>query len=378
VPLAKLAADWNATPPSVLWRHPCGDGYSGIAVAGNIAVTIEQRTDKETVVCYDRATGRQRWSYPYDALYQHVMGDGPRATPTIHKNRIYTLGATGELVCLSVEGKKYWSVNILDDNKAKNVIWGLSGSPLIVDDLVVVNPGIDAENPAGASLVAYEQKTGKKRWAAGNHRAGYSSPQLATLAGKLQIVLFDGEGVAGYDPAVGKELWQFPWITRSDMDSIQPAIVGGNCVFISSEPENGCALLRVFAPHGHMHGWNVGMAWTNKSLNCRFANPVTDGKYLYGLSNIAGILTCLDAKDGTLKWRGDRCGPGQLLLADGKLLVVNGKGGVMLVAADPAQYKELARFTVFDDKTWNTPSLAGDQLFMRNQSEIACLKLPRK
>src|SRR5205085_8194443 len=116
---------------------------------------------------------------------------------------IFSLGASGNLVCLDAEGKKRWTTNILEDAKAKNIKWGLSGSPLIVDDLVVANAGIDEDAPASSALIAYEQASGTIRWRTGNRKAGYSSPQLATLAGKPQILLFDGAGLAGYEPKTG-------------------------------------------------------------------------------------------------------------------------------------------------------------------------------
>ena len=307
------------------------------------------------------------------------MGDGSRSTPTIYDGRIFSLGATGELVCLTAEGKKVWATNVLNDAKAKNIKWGLSGSPLIVDDLVIVHAGIDEAAPIDSALIAYEQTTGKIRWRSGKRKAGYSSPQLATFAGKLQILLFDGEALAGHDPKTGHELWQSPWKTMYEMNSIQPVVLGGDRVLISSELEQGCAMLRIKPPDNDAGAWSVETVWQNKNLAARFANPVTDGKHIFGLHNTNGVLTCLDADTGAVKWKGDREGPGQMLLADGVLLVVNGKtGDVALFEADGAACKELARHRLFNEKTWNTPALAGDQLFVRNQFEIACLKLPRR
>lgn len=379
VPFGELSQDWGKNPPKVLWRHPCGGGYSGIAVAGNIAVTHEQRGGKEVVACYDRDTGAPRWSYAYDAYRMDLMGEGPRATPAIHNQRIFALGATGEFVCLNVKGERQWSINILADSKAVNIKWGLTGSPLIFDDLVVVHAGIDPKAPAGAAVVAFEQATGKKRWSTGNRVAGYSSPQLATIGGVRQILLFDGEGLVAYDPKTGKELWGRPWITDYEMNSIQPVVFSDNRVFISSELKNGCAMLRVNPPKDNANPWTVEEVWHNKNLAARFANPVTDGKHIYALHNLAGVLKCLDAETGKVLWSGERYGPGQMLLDKQTLIIVSGdKGAVSLVAADPQAYRELDRLEVFNHKTWNTPALAGDRLFMRNQTEIACLKLARK
>jgi outer membrane protein assembly factor BamB len=381
VQFTNLEPDWSKHPPTIVWQHPCPGGYSGVAVAGNMAVTIEEREAGESVVCYDRATGQERWAYAYGIYYKDAthMGDGPRSTPTIHAGRIYSLGALGELTCLDADGKKIWSANALTDAKAKNTKWGLSGSPLIVDDLVVVNPGIDEEAPANSALLAYDLATGAIRWRAGNHKAGYSSPQLAVFGGKPQILLFDGAGLSGHDPATGAQLWQYSWETMYEMNSIQPVVLGDDRIFISSEKQIGCAMVRVKAPANATEKWSVETVWQNTSLGARYANPVTDGQFIYGLDSMQGVLTCVDAKTGKTRWKGDREGPGQMLLVGNQLLVINGdRGDVSLFATDTPSCQELARFPIIGDKTWNTPAVAGDQLFVRNQSVIVCLKLPRK
>ncbi|HZZ80230.1 MAG TPA: PQQ-binding-like beta-propeller repeat protein, partial [Gemmataceae bacterium] len=380
-----LDTDWVKSPPKVEWFIKCGNGYSGIAVAGNLVVTLEQRKEGESVVCYDRNTGKQRWVHSYNDSYidPTSMGNGPRSTPTIFNDRIYSIGATGELVCLNIKGEKQWSHNILKDAKAKNVKWGLTGSPLIVDDLVIANPGIDekAEEPSHSSLIAYDLATGNIRWRSGNRPAGYSSPQLATIAGVTQIILFDGTGIVGYDPKTGRELWQHPWPTQFSMNSIQPLVLGDR-VFISSERTNGCAMLQIVKDSaGEKPAWKVEIAWKNRNLAARYANPVSDGKSIFGLDNTGGELTCLDVATGKLHWKAEAEGPGQLLLAKNALIVTNGKtGDVALFDLDTSECKELARFQTFakQDKTWNTPALAGDLLFVRNQNQITCLKLTRR
>jgi outer membrane protein assembly factor BamB len=378
----KLDTDWVRNPPKVLWRRPCVEGYSGLAVAGNVVLTMEQRGGEEAVVCYDRATGRQIWAYPYDAFHKDQMGNGPRATPTIHDGLIFTLGATGELVCLNAKKELQWSHNILRDADAKKIQWGMTGSPLIVNDLVIAHAGVDPDiSPTqrpGTALIAYDYKIGEKRWAVANRKAGYSSPQLVTLAKVQQILLFDGEALGGFDPKTGKQLWMTPWITKMDMNMIQPVIIGDDQVFISSELDNGCALLQIKPSSNSDDPWTVETVWKTKSLAARFANPVYDGKNIYGLQFLNGVLRCVDVKDGSLRWSGERYGPGQMLLVNDVLLIVSDKGEVSLLATDTAEPKVLARFAALDEKTWNTPTLAGDQLFIRNQKEIVCLKLPRK
>ncbi len=374
--VAAFATDWAKSPPKELYKQPCGGGYAGFAVAGNVAVTTEQRGDKEVVVCYDRASGRERWKHEHPAYHKDVMGDGPRATPTIHDGLVYNLGALGEFVCLDGRtGDKKWSINVLADNNAKNIEWGLTGSPLVVDGLVVVNAGIDPKEKTTNALAAYDRLTGKKVWSKGKRMASYCSPQFVKLGGVPQILLFDGGGLVSYDPATGDELWSHEWLTSYEMNIVQPLVLGDDRLFITSELNNGASMVRV-TMDGDSKKWNVKTDWKNGSFAARFANPVTDGKAIYGLSN--GVLTCLDADTGKKLWKGSRYGSGQVLLANDVLVVMTGEGNVALVKADPAAFTELAQRVVLDDKTWNTHTLAGDQLFLRNQSKMAVLQLPKQ
>ena len=372
--------DWDAAPPKEKWRTTVGWSYSGIAVAGKALVTIEQRQDEEAVVCYDRETGKELWAYKYEAKFEQTPpmgGIGPRATPTICDGEIYSLGAKGHLVCLDAAGAKKWAVNIVEDNGAEVVQWGMTSSPLIVGDLVVVNAGIDPKNNQKKAVVAYHRKDGTKAWAAGEHPAGYSSPMLATLDGVEQIVLFDGVGVAGIDKADGRELWRYAWNTFNAMNIIQPVILPGDRVFISSQVENGCALLQV---KKNGSNWSVDKVWSTPKMASIFSNPVYHEGHIYGLHDMSGRLCCLDAKSGKRLWLADDELRGGQLLLSGNTLIVQSENTkeLIAVAADPTEYHELGRVKVFRGRrTWNTPSLAGGRLYVRNHEEMVCLELAK-
>ena len=230
VPAARLAADWIDSPPRPLWRRDVGAGWGGFAVAGERAVTQEQRGDEECVVCYRLSTGQPLWCHADKARFESSAGLGPRATPTITTDcgdtigRVYTVGATGLLNCLELAtGRRVWSVNILADNRAENLAHGVSGSPLVVDDLVIVSPtGKD-----GPNLAAYERHTGRRRWLSGDTQAGYGSPVLATLAGRRQIVVYGSAGVAGHEPQSGRVLWSYPWANHEHTNCTQPIVEAG-------------------------------------------------------------------------------------------------------------------------------------------------------
>jgi outer membrane protein assembly factor BamB len=372
-----LVRDWEKHPPREVWRQPSGGGYASFAVVGNAAITIEQRRDKEAVVCYDTGTGKERWVYEYPAFFKEVLGgNGPRATPTIAGNEVYSFGAAGNLVCLNAaNGEFKWSVNILENND--NIMWGMSGSPLVYDNMVVVNPGAQRESAAGRALIAYDRADGKVVWSAGNAKAAYASPMLATLAGRKQILVFDAKGLAGFDAGKGAELWRFPWETYQDINVAQPIILDDDRVFISSGYGHGCALIKITEADGK---WSAQEVWSDHSkhaLHCKFSNPVFYQGYLYGLDEKK--LVCFDAKAGKEVWRSDRAhdyGHGQLLLSGDLLIILAESGKLVLVEATPEGHHELGSIQVLEgDKTWNYPALADGKAYIRNAVEMACYDL---
>jgi len=367
-----LVRDWQTHAPRLLWRRPVGGGYASVAVAGNLAITIEQRRDEDAVVCYDAATGEERWKHEYPAHFSETLGGpGPRATPTIAGVEVFSLGADGMLVCLELPtGKVKWSENTLQDNE--NVHWGMSGSPLVVDGSVIVNPGAQKSSGSGKALRALSRSSGQPVWNSGTTKAGYSSPMLATLAGHRQIVLFDGDQVGGFDLENGAELWRFPWQTMNGINVAQPLLLPENRVFISSAYGVGCALLQVTEKDGR---WSVEPLWQNKNLRCKLSSPVYYDGHIYGLDE--GILTCIESATGARKWREGRYGHGQLLRTGKLLLILSETGKLVLVEATPVAFRELGKVQALEGKTWNVPALVDGKVFIRNAGEMACYDLPR-
>ena len=364
-----LARDWKIQPPQKLWLQPVGAAWSGFAVLGNYAVTQEQRGKDEMVVCYDLPTGKALWSHVDGAHYNTIIaGEGPRATPTIQSNRVYTLGSTGILNCLDLEtGGRIWSKDIIEDNQAKVNGWGMSGSPLVLEQIVVVSAG----GPNGRSLVAYDDASGDFVWGGGNEEAGYSSPLLTTLAGVRQILIFNSSHVTAHDAASGQVLWEYKWPGGHPHVSI-PVILPGDRVLISSGYGTGSELLQI---RKDAEGkWSASRIWKSIRLKAKFTNVVYRDGFIYGLDD--GILVCLDASDGSLKWKEGRYGHGQVILSGSLLLVTDESGDMALVEPVPEEHRELTRFTALHGKTWNPPALAGEYLVVRNDKEAACYRLP--
>jgi len=369
----RLARDWSAHPPRLVWRQPVGGGYASFVVAGPLVITIEQRRENEAVVAYDFETGRQRWVHDYPAFFSEILGgDGPRATPTIDQGKVYSLGATGVLVCLELAtGRRAWSVNILEQNGSGNLDWAMSGSPLIHDGLVLVNPGNQKGTPQSRDLVALDAIDGKPRWGAGEAKAGYASPMLVTLAGTRQILLFDGAGLAGFDAAGAGELWRVAWKSDFDINAAQPVVCEDDQVLISSS--SGSALIKFLQSEGK---WSTTEVWKNRKMKSGYGCPVVYQGHVYGLDD--NILTCLELSTGKPRWkdRAGQFGHGQMLLSGDLLVVLSETGELALVEATSERFHELGRIQAIEGKTWNNPTLVGSRIFVRNHLEMAAYDLP--
>jgi outer membrane protein assembly factor BamB len=365
-----IRADWPAAGLTPLWKQPIGGGYASFVIAGGRAFTIEQRGHEEVATAYDVATGRELWANRWTALFAETLGgDGPRATPTWFDGRVYALGGAGELRALdATTGGTIWRTNILGDSAATNLQWGMSASPLIVDDTVVVLPGGRSDQ----SVVAYDRRTGARRWSALSDQAAYVSPMLVTLAGVRQILIVTALRLAGITADRGELLWEYPWPAPNGIAAAQPIVIGDNRVYLSTGYGTGAAVVEL-AKTGDR--FSVREVWRGITMKNRFAAAVLRDGYIYGLDE--AILACIDAATGTLKWKGGRYGYGQVVLAGDHLIVLTEDGDLALVGATPERHQEIARFHVLDGKTWNHPALAGGYLLVRNLAEMAAFDLRR-
>ncbi len=364
-----LARDWRAEPPRELWRTEVGAGWASFAVWGDLAITQEQRQNEEQVVAYDLKSGEVRWVHADRARFDKtIAGVGPRATPAIDGARVYTMGATGIVNALDLaSGGRVWSRDLVAEYGAVLPEWGKSGSPLLVDGLVVVPAG----GQPGSSLVAFRAETGEEAWTGGDDRPSYSSPLVATLAGVRQIVILNGGSVAGHDPADGRLLWEHPW-PHEQPNVAQPLPLGDDRLLVSSGYGVGAKLLEITrSPEA---GLRAAIVWESPRLKAKFAHYVEFEGHIYGLDD--GVLICLDPATGERCWKRGRYGHGQLLLVDDLLVLQAENGDVVLIDPNPEGLVELDRFTAFDRKTWNVPTLTGPYLLVRNDREAALFELP--
>ena len=359
----RIKTDWSTSPPVQLWRRPVGPAWSSFAVHDGRFYTQEQRGDDEIVACHDVATGKLVWRHLDRArFWESNAGPGPRATPTLSNGRVYSQGGTGIVNVLdAATGDVVWSRNSVTDTGAKVPAWGIAGSPLVVNDIVVV--------AAAGNLVAYDLASGKPRWTGPAGRTGYSSPQLLTINGVPQIVLLHSNGATSVAPADGKLLWEHAWPGEP---IVQPAVTESGDVLISVSESSGLRRIGVVQASS---GWTVQERWTSEELNPWFNDFVVHNGHVYGFNG--STLACIDLENGKLKWTGKRYGYGQMVLLSDQdlLLVLSEQGELALVKATPDQFTAIAQFPALEGKTWNHPVLAGDVLLVRNDHDMAAFRL---
>lgn len=383
---ATIPGDW--APEKPLWKRPVGLGWSSFAIVGDCAFTQEQRGDFETVVCYAAQTGKPLWVHKNEAKFSEPLGGvGPRATPTFEDGLLYALGATGILDCLEARtGSLLWTRNILKDAKAQNLQWGMAGSPLIYGDWVIVSPGGSDQS----SLVAYDKHSGKRVWGGGSSRASYSSPLVHRVQGEEQILIFNGEGFFAHRPVDGAVLWKYEYTNMPKINVAQPIPLSAANLPLSWPSlgeDGGAETARILLSTGYAKGsvlldltlspkgeWTVKPAWHSRRLKPKFNNLVAKDGYAYGADE--GILTCIDLENGRKKWKDGRYGYGQLLLVENLLLILAESGDLVLVEANPKEFREVSRIRALKGKSWSHPAIGNGLLLVRNGREACAFSLP--
>ncbi len=365
-----LLSSWPRQGPPVLWKVKGGAGYSGIAVSRGRVFTLIQEGDDEVVLCLDAETGKDHWRVRYPAHFARDGFEGPRSTPTVDGELVYTVGGTGVLHCLNAAtGEKVWRHDLLAEFHAPNLQWGVSFSPLIEGDLVLTNPG----GPNGNSIAAFDKRTGALVWHSLDDPAGYSSPVTTTAAGVRHVVFFTGEALVGVAPENGRLLWRYPWPTGFQVNAATPIVVG-DYVFISSGYGQGCGLLKIEREaDGPLQ---ARLVYENNQMCNHFGSSVLYQEHLYGFDEKK--LTCMELRTGKVVWREKGFDKGSLLAADGCLIILGEYGKLALAEASPAGYREKSSFRLFRERSWTMPSLAGGRLYARDQEEIVCVDVRQR
>ena len=361
----RLVTDWKTSPPKELWRQPVGVGWASYAVAGRNAITLEQRGQEEWITCRDVVSGDLIWTHkdPLGTFTPAMGGRGPRSTPSIRDGRVYTQGVLGRLNCLEEEtGKLLWTREVLSDLDTSNVEWGKSNSPLLWHQLVIATGGIDPSSPL---LIAYDATSGKPVWKSSLGAASYSTPAILSLGGREAIVFVSQFGLTGHDPTTGGPLWRWDW-PGTFPKVAQPQLAGENRILLTASYGAGSYLL-------DLSSGSPVQIWKTNWMKTKFSSAVISGGYAYGFDE--GFLACIDLATGKRIWKGGNYGFGQNLLVGDTLLIQAENGDIALVKATPESFQELARTSALKGVTWNVPTLAGNYLLVRNDTEAICYRV---
>jgi outer membrane protein assembly factor BamB len=358
-----LLKDWPQGGPKLAWRVTgAGEGYSSFAVVGGKLYTLGARGSTEYVMAFDEGTGKKLWEVANGRRFSNDRGDGPRATPTIDGAQLYAFGASGDLSALeAATGKVLWKLNVLQQFRGNNITWGLSESPLVLRDRIVVNAG-----GPGASIVAVNKKDGSVLWRSQGDQAGYSSGILQEVGGIPQGIIFTGQRAVGIDTRDGRLLWSYDKVSNNTANIATP-VARGNRVFLSSDYGTGAALLEL-TPNGN--AISAKEIYFTREMRNHHASSVLVGDHLYGFSS--AILTAMKFDTGEVAWRDRSVGKGSVIFADDRLYLFSENGVAGLAEANPAGYREHGRFQLQTGSlpTWSHPVVANGKLFLRDQDTI--------
>lgn len=364
---ARLLDAWPEEGPRLVGTaENLGIGYSSPAFAPGRVLTMGSRGDDELVICLDDGSLEEIWATRIGRTRADGTGGGPRGTPTVDGDRVYALGASGDLACLTLaDGARVWEGNVLRAFGGETIVWGMSESPLVDGDRVVVTPG-----GKEATMVALDKRTGRPVWKAsvpGAPQAAYSSIVTVETGGVRQYVNFVHTGLVGVRAADGTVLWGDDSAANATANC-SAALEWKRGVFAASGYGAGGVLL---ALGGGRQGIRATPLWKTKEMKNHHGGMVIDRDHLYGCDE--ALLTCLDLATGRVKWRNRSVGKGSVVWADGKLVVRSEDGPVALVEATPRGYVERGRFTPehrSDRPAWPHPVIAGGRLWLRDQERM--------
>lgn len=398
----EFSTNLDLTKVKELWQTPISHGYSGPAVIGQQVVVTDLQIEsgkitnnpggrdklsgRERVLCLDRSTGKLIWKHDYAVDYLVSYGAGPRATPTIANNRIYTLGAEGHLICFDApSGTILWQRNLRDDYKTETPMWGYASPPLVIGDQLIVLAG-----GKGSTYVSLNTDSGVEQWRSGSaSNIGYSPPMWIEVDGSRQLIVWDADALRSLELKTGKELWSTPLSPRFEM-SIMAPVVSGNRLYASGigQVSGLFELLR--------DAQGVKTLWTGKpkmSVYCSNSTPVFDGKYLYGCDCDAGTLMCVDSDNGARLWETSKpitdserpARHGTIFLSKAKdgYSIFSENGDLIMADLTPEGYREKSRIKLIEPTNecfgrkvvWAYPAYSKNQIFVRNDKVMKCFSL---
>jgi len=367
-----IAKSWPVEGPPIRWQKKIGEGFSGPVVAHGKLILFHRLGDKEKIDCIDPERGEAIWTAEYPTKYRDDFGfdEGPRATPAISENRIYTFGAEGFLACWNLsDGKRIWAVDTAKEYGTPKGYFGVACSPLVDHDLVLLNIG----GRDGAGIVAFNKTNGKLQWKAADQEASYSSPVSADIRGNHYAFFFTRAGLVVLTPASGKVVAEFPWHPpiSASVNAATPLIID-DYIFLSTSYGRGAVLLQ-------FNGEKPKEVWAGDDMLANhYATSIQHSGYLYGFDGRQEQgcnLRCIEFKTGKVKWSQDGFGAGTVTLVNDDLFVLTEKGELVRAPASSTGFKPSARAQILPFQVRAYPAFAEGRLYARSRDRLICADL---
>jgi len=343
--------------------------WAAPVVKGNRLIVPGRDEGKDLVFCINSETGELIWQNSYPAPAETAHGPGARATPFIDSNRVYTFGRSGDIACWMLEdGKLLWHKNV-KDLQGQESQWGLSSTPLVYKNKVIVQGG------GKATVIAYDKMTGDVLWKSLEGEAGYAAAIPMTVENQTQLLVYHGKGLSGLNPDDGKEIWRVNWPTEYGVNATTPAIVG-DVVFHTSGYKMGCEAIKV-----RKDGFSV--LWKNDVIAAQHSDPIIIDGFIYEFSGESshnvGEFKCVDLSNGKVKWSTPEMGQGTTVFADGYLFCFNLKGALFIVKPNPDKFEKAGEIkdaiAGVTNPSWTTPCIANGKIYLRYMQRLICYDL---
>lgn len=355
--------------PRLQWKKEVGEGYSSPVIQGNRLILFHRSGNLDLVECLGVTTGKRLWKFEYETSYRDALGkgDGPRSTPLIAKEFVYTLSADGRLHCLNLKtGKKVWMRNLAKEYQSPQGYFGVSTSPIFEANQVIINVG-----GREAGIVSLDAQTGKTKWTATDHRRSYASPIAVSVGKTRHLIFFTRRGIVSLNPVDGKVRFDRRWRARIDasVNATSPLMVDGNHIFVTTSYSTGAFVAKV-------DDTSLKDLWSNDiSLSSHYSPATVQDEYVYGFDGRqeeGARLRCIAWKTGKVMWNKANFGCGAFILAEGKLITLTEEGELVFIEATEQGYRERGRASVFDGVCRAHLALSNGRLFARDSSTLKC------
>lgn len=370
-----ISTTWPEDGPRKLWTRNLGDGYSAISVDGNVLYTMYGEGDLESVIAMDAGSGKTVWEHTYPAnlfkRFDKNFGTGPRSTPLIVGDRVYTIGAAAMMYCLDQKtGKEIWSHDLIKEYDATKPRWGYSSSPIAYKDTIIVLVGGKDQ-----SIIAFDKKKGSVVWSRHDFSNGYSSPILINVDGQEQLVALMGKEVVGLNPANGDLYWQHPHETNYDVNASMPIWGDDGILFISSAYDTGSRALKLTRSEEKT---SVKELWFQPKMKLHFGSAIRIGEYVYGTSGGNGpvFFGAININTGKMAYRKRNVvAKAQLIYVDEKLIIMDEEGLLVIASVTPEDVTVLSKAQMLEKSSWTVPTLVDGTLYIRDRKTIMALDM---